>query len=146
MQTSIVRMLKELPWTSNGLSLTEQLALDIINKDGPIRMARVFHFIMTESEPLPFLGDIMFLSAIRPFWVNDINALTVLSRDVTKPPMLRELLEINGIGKELINGRRNWLELNARNKTLERWVGGIRITPGRANWYWSPEDAKPVLR
>jgi len=65
MQNAMKRMLQELPWTTNGLSLTEQFALQIIHRDGPIRMAAAFHFMHSELEPLPFLGDIMFLVAIR---------------------------------------------------------------------------------
>ncbi len=58
MQQAMLRMLKGLPWTTNGLNLTEQLALEIIARDGSLDMARAFHFLNTESESMPFLGDI----------------------------------------------------------------------------------------
>ncbi len=143
MQQAMLRMLKELPWTTNGLSLTEQLALEIIGRDGPINMSRVFHFLNTESEPMSFLGDIMFLTAMRPLWQHNVAALNVVSRDISKPPMLRETVEINAIGRKLLDGQCNWLAIC--HPEYERWVGNVRISNGKRQWYWNPEKEKPVL-
>jgi len=143
MQQAMLRMLKELPWTTNGLSLTEQLALEIISRDGPINMARAFHFLNTESEPMSFLGDGMFLSVIRPLWQHKVAALNVTSRDVNKPPMSRETVEITTTGRKLLNGQCNWLAICGSQ--YERWVGNVRITYGKKNWYWCPEKDQPVL-
>jgi hypothetical protein len=140
MQQAMLRMLKELPWTTNGLGLTEQLALEIINRDGPINTARAFHFLNTESEPMSFLGDIMFLSALRPLWQHKVAALKVTSLDVNKAPMLRHTVEITDTGRALLAGQLNWLEIC--DPEYQRWVGGVRITQGRGNWYWNPENDK----
>jgi len=143
MQQAMRRMLKELPWTTNGLSLTEQLALQIINRDGPINIARAFHFLNTESEPLSFLGDIMFLSAMRPLWQHEVAALRVTDHDAGKPPMLQDTVAITATGRKLMNGHCHWLAIC--DPRYERWVGNVRITPGGNNWHWCPEKDKPVL-
>ena len=44
MQLAFQRMLQELPWLDDGLSLTERLALKIINKEGPVTLDKVFQF------------------------------------------------------------------------------------------------------
>ncbi len=142
MPSALKRMLQELPWTSNGLSLTEQLALKIINRDGPIQVAPTFHFLMSESEPLPFLGDIMFLYILRGLWENMPAALGVQSCDSSEPPMFRELLVITEIGKQLLAGELNWMDLPTR----ERWVGGMQLKSQQKNWYWSPEEERPIFK
>jgi|GEM_PF-108000 len=141
MQQAMERMLKELPWTTNGLSLTEQLALEIINRDGPINTARAFHFLNTESEPMSYLGDIMFLSALRLLWQSTAAPLKVVSIDHDKPPMARRTVEITDTGRALLSGHCNWLEIG--DSQYQRWVGNVRIAHGRKNWYWSPENDRP---
>lgn len=135
-------MLQELPWTTNGLSLTEQFALEIINRDGPIRVAAAFHFMHAESEPLPFLGDIMFLYAIRGLWKNTPAALCVQSYTKTEAPLFRELLNITETGKQLLAGQLNWMDMSA----IERWVGGVHLQSQQKNWYWSPAEGRPVYQ
>ena len=146
MQHAFYRMLQELPWLENGLSLTERLALQIIAKEGPVTLDKVFQFLMTEVEPLPYLGDIMFLLLVRPLWHGKVAALSVLSCDVTKPSLQQELLCINDIGKALLAGEQHWLSLNtSENDFSERWVGGVSTNPSGRGWHWSDQQKQPVL-
>jgi len=142
MRQAMLRMLKELPWTTNGLSLTEQLALEIIDRDGPINMAKTFHFLNTESEPMSFLGDIMFLSVMRLLW-QDSMVLKVIGSDANESPMLRETVEITATGRELIRGQHNWLKIG--DPRYKRWVGNVRVSNSGKQWYWCPEKDRPVL-
>jgi len=146
MRHAFYRMLQELPWVDNGLSLTERLALKIIDKEGPITLDKVFQFLMTEVEPLPYLGDIMFLSVVRPLWSGKVAALSVLSCDATKPPLQQDLLCINDVGKALLAGELHWLSLNAsENDFSERWMGGVLTNASGRGWHWSDQQKKPVL-
>ncbi len=77
MQKAMNRMLKELPWSTNGLGLTEYLMLYIVQQDGPIDRQRLFHFLLAEADPQPFLGDIMFYSALDCLLLTKTPALTV---------------------------------------------------------------------
>ena len=142
MQQAMLRMLKELPWTTNGLSLTERLVLKIIDRDGPVNMAKAFHFLNTESESMSFLGDIMFLSVMRLLW-QDSTVLNVVSSDADQSPMLWETVEITAIGHELIKGQHKWL--NICDHRYERWVGSVRVSNSGKQWYWCPEKDRPVL-
>ena len=147
MRHAFFRMLQELPWVDNGLSLTERLALQIIDKEGPVTLDKVFQFLMTEMEPLPYLGDIMFLSAIRPLWNGKITALSVVSRDVTKPALQQELLCVNEVGAAVLAGEQHWLALKHKgcNEPSERWVGGVLSNAAGRCWHWSEQLKQPVL-
>lgn len=137
------RFLKELPWEENGLSLTEQLALNIINEEGPMRPGAIFNLLMTECEPLPFLGDIMLVSLLRSLWQAQTPAISVVETYPEEThPMRQTRLAITDIGLSLLNGECNWLEINP---DAERWIGGVHAQYGKKNWYWSESKGKPVL-
>ncbi len=137
------RFLKELPWEENGLGLTEQLALNIISEEGPLRPGAIFNLLMTECEPLPYLGDIMLVSALRPLWQARNPAISVVDTYPEEShPMRQTRLAITDTGLALLNGACNWLEIN---RGAERWIGGVHAQHGQQNWYWSESKGKPVL-
>jgi len=145
MQTAMRRVLWELPWTGNGLGLTEHLALDILAKEGPMRPGAIFNLLMTELDPLPFLGDIMLLSILRPLWRGDHAAIEILEEFGDEPPMRQSMLTVTEYGRELLRCDKNRLTANQNDKHLERSVGGVNITAGGKNWCWSQEQDRPVL-
>ena len=145
MQQAFKRMLKELPWEYNGLSLTEALALETLEKGGELTPGMMFHFMLTEFEPLPFLGDIMFLSVIQALWSGSEAPIDVVSYDKNLPPMQRYVLRINDKGRALIEGDVNYLEKCADNSGYERWVGGVKINTYGPVWLWSEKQGRPIL-
>ena len=54
------RHLQELPSSVNGLSLTQSLLLQILSRQ-PATVGDMWRILQAELEPLPFLGDTMFL-------------------------------------------------------------------------------------
>ena len=145
MQRALKRMLMELPWSGNGLSLTEHLSLDILAREGEMRPGAIFSLLMTESDPQPFLGDIMFLAILRPLWKAEHPAITVLEEFQDENPMRQMLLSITDLGRSLLETNANWLTLHSRLIPVDRHVGGIRITSNKKNWYWNPILSKPVF-
>ncbi len=144
MRNAFQRFLKELPWEENGLSLTEQLVLNIIKDEGPLRPGAIFNLLMTECEALPFLGDIMLVSVLRSLWQAQTPAISVLETYPEEPhPMRQTRLNITDTGLALLNGECNWLEINP---DMNRWIGGAHAQYGQQNWYWSESEGKPVLR
>ncbi|MCG7599334.1 hypothetical protein MHM84_06015 [Halomonas sp. McH1-25] len=81
---------------------------------------------MREYEPLPYLGDLMFWWLIQPLTTAPEPAMALSSTDKEWPQ--RRLL-LTDLGREMLEGRRNWLDYAPG----ERWVGGIRIAPRRSN-------------
>lgn len=144
MRNAIHRTLQELPWVTNGLSLTEYLSLEILANEGPMRPGAIFNLLMTESDPLPYLGDLMLVSILRPLWEARKPAIEVIEHYPDEHPMRQTMLGITELGKALLEGERHWLKINKDDPTIERHVGGVTIKAGKSNWYWHPVEQKPV--
>ncbi len=126
--TAIRRHLQELPWVGDGLSLTQRLVLRLV-AEGPIRIGMVFHRLMEEREPLPWLGDTM-LGAI----VNAMKPTSVLTGtvDAGEERWWRETLTITDLGRRVLSGTVDYLSL----APAERWVGGVAVCGDTASWRW----------
>ncbi|MBL1275706.1 MAG: hypothetical protein COB30_006440 [Ectothiorhodospiraceae bacterium] len=146
MPPALKRTLMELPWTGNGLSLTEHLSLDILAKEGAMRPGAIFNLLMSESDPLPYLGDIMLLAILRPLWESDQPAINIIEEFQDENPMRQMMLGITDIGRSLLANKINWLLLHNDDSSIERYVGGIHITSNKKNWYWNSEHNQPVYK
>ena len=145
MQLALRRMLMELPWAGNGLSLTEYLSLDILAREGEMRPGAVFSLLMSESDPQPFLGDIMLLAILRPLWKAKHPAITVLETFQDKNPMRQALIAITEFGLSLLDNKADWITQQRELTPVERHVGGVAISSNKKNWYWNPRLSKPVF-
>ncbi|WP_455365752.1 DUF1835 domain-containing protein [Kaarinaea lacus] len=120
MAGALRRHLFELPSVENGLSLTEQLTLQILNDKGEMNAARLFGWYTNHYEPLPFLGD-------AGYWI----ILSGLA-DVERPALIINKLgeqaqqwqvSATKLAQQLLNNEVDWLDVNS----VQRWVGGISI-------------------
>ena len=116
------RHLNELPGTTDGLSLTQRLALRIL-AEAPAPIGRIFAALAQGREPLPFLGDAMFLRVIERMATTHPPVLTIAPG--AKP--FGRLAEITETGRDVLTGRIDYLALSPP----ERWVGGVRIAAGQ---------------
>ncbi|MEQ8395701.1 DUF1835 domain-containing protein [Thalassobaculum sp.] len=138
MASALHRHLQDLPWTNDGLALTERLVLQAM-RDEPTTAGRVFVTLQDETEPLPFLGDLMLwailggmLKASRPpFAVDPLTA---------HEPWPRRRLVLTYDGHDILDGRLDWL---ACQPPL-RWLGGVAIQPDADQWRWSSDRDAPV--
>ncbi|WP_207477677.1 DUF1835 domain-containing protein [Arenibaculum pallidiluteum] len=136
---ALLRHLRELPWTADGLSLTERLTLGILSEGGH-SIGTAFSRLMREREPLPWLGDVMFLAVVEAMG----RAAAPPFRGPSGAPELpwpQHRLELTDAGRAVLEGRADWLSLGPE----ARWVGGVRIVPGEPAWRWD-EAAKAPLR
>ncbi|WP_247886841.1 DUF1835 domain-containing protein [Azospirillum sp. SYSU D00513] len=134
------RHLRELPWTGDGLSLTERLTLDLIEA-APLTVGQLFARLTREREPLPWLGDVMFLAVVEGMARAREPAFTMpdAGPEVRWPD---RRLEITAAGRALLRGELDWLSMGPP----ERWVGGVRIGPGAPDWRWDEAGERPVRR
>lgn len=136
MAGALTRHLQELPWTGDGLSLTERLTLRRL-ADGPAHGGRLFHHLATTDEPLPFLGDIMYAVVLDDLATADRPAL---AHDGAANWVHREH-RLTDAGRALLAGYLDW-----RNcRPPERWVGGVRLATGARDWRWAPGAATAIL-
>lgn len=135
---ALLRQLQELPGVDDGLSLSERLALQIINEFGEVPFGRVFAELMGKREPLPYLGDMMFHALLRPLIDSPTPLLIEAQAELDWP---RRPLSLTPLGEQVLAGQANWLEQQAP----ERWVGGVPLLPGQGHWALG-SDLWPVWR
>lgn len=140
MACALSRHLQELPWTDNGLGLTQRLTLEIL-AEGAATVGALFSTMLREREPLPFLGDVMYWDAIRSLITSDAAAVTI-DPDTATLHWPERRLRLTDAGRALMSGNDDWL----RRRPPRRWVGGVPIGAGDPPWRWDPDGTRPILR
>lgn len=133
------RHLRELPAVLTGLSLTQQLLLQILS-EGDTTLQEVLLSLNAGREPLPWIGDLGLTSV-----VNDMLQVNepVLLRTAPPPgsPWLNQQLAITQTGRAVLEGRRDWLSLSPPH----RWVGGVEVGASSLGWRWDELRREPLL-
>ena len=126
---AVRRHLQELPSSVNGLGLTQSLLLQILVR-GPASVGDVWRVSQGELEPMPFLGDTMFLQIL-----DDMGRAhpAVYERSVLDPERpFSDRLAMTPTGRDVLQGVTDWLSL----QPPLRWLGGVQIDPSTPNWRW----------
>jgi hypothetical protein len=132
------RHLQELPSSVNGLGLTQSLILHILARE-PATVGDLWRISQGELEPMPFLGDTMFLHIVGEMGRAHPAVYERSSVDPERP--FSDRLAITQTGREVLTGATDWLSL----QPPIRWVGGVRIDPSTPNWRWD-EARQDVVR
>jgi hypothetical protein len=128
---ALARQLQELPAASDGLSLTQRLVLRVLADQGELPAGKVFGHLMMSYEPLPYLGDLMFHSLLRPL----IDASQPLVYEQPGVEWQKRLVRITALGEQVLRGQVNWLDY----APADRWVGGVHIVADQSPWVVSGE-------
>jgi Domain of unknown function (DUF1835) len=132
------RHCQELPWTGDGLSLTERLILQLLAEE-PRTAQQVFSRLMVEREPLPWMSDLIFRDILEGM------------RRVEQPVLIgafegedhrwpSERLTITELGRAVLAGEVDWLSL----RPPARWLGGVLIPGPAPCWRWDDRTASAV--
>lgn len=140
MNAATYRHLQELPSTLNGLSLTEQLTLELLNNES-MTAGQLFSQLTKHRDPLPWLGDIMYWFILSSMAKAREPVFEIADSDLQKSWRDRQL-HITQTGAELLSGKTNWRSLNPP----ERWLGGVKISSQQACWHWDDSRQKPILK
>jgi len=125
------RHLEDLPWTSDGLMLTERLTLRAL-AEGAATPGQCFRDLHGHLEPQPFLGDIM-------YWPIVARLARANHPAVTDFADWRDAIALTAFGEKLLAGGADWLTANG----IDRWSGGVHLTPGNL-WRWNPAIGRPI--
>jgi uncharacterized protein DUF1835 len=120
---ALQRLLQELPWTRDGLSLTERNVLEAV-ADGAADRSAIFGAVSAREEPR-FQGD----------------AVVWLVLDRLTPLAVTPELGLTGLGRALLAGEADW----ARDGALERWLGGVHLRGPALEWRWD-QPSRTVRR
>jgi hypothetical protein len=132
--SALRRHLRELPWANDGLSTTQRLSLQILS-EGPAATGRMFGTLQAR-EPLPFLGDIMFLHIVEQMALTSPGVIDIEPAD---NPFQR-VVSITETGRQILDCTTDFLSLGPP----ERWVGGVRIAAGHPVWRFDETHNCPV--
>lgn len=139
--TALRRHCQELPWTIDGLGLTERLILQLLAERSH-SAGRVYAQLMLEREPLPWMSDLIF------------HHILCGLRQVAQPVLLgpcgaapqqawtQEHLSITALGRAVLAGEVDWLSL----APPPRWLGGVPITSTSPVWRWDDRQGAIVER
>jgi hypothetical protein len=131
MGPALARHIRELPSVRNGLSLAEELTLQVLSDKGAMTAARLFGSYMGQ-EALPFMSDTFFWKLLSRLSTSDEPALSVAGgRASPKEVNPTSRVEVLPSGERVLRSERDWLKTNP----AERWVGGVRINAQeKLNW------------
>jgi hypothetical protein len=136
------RHLRELPSIVNGLSFTEEMALQLL-AEGESSLIGLIGRQAFELDPLPGQGD----AAVHRRLLNMQGASTRVyeRRPGTDPngksrPPWTDVLTITELGRAVLSGKVDFMSLAPPN----RWVGGVEIGPGRPDWRWSESNHRAI--
>jgi hypothetical protein len=144
---ALQRHLEELPAVGTGLSLTETRVLEVLGGGGrELTFARLFLGV-TQLERRRWLTDLMFLHVVRslalaPTPLVEIRGSSAWQRSPYRT-MWRDLgpamFQMTAPGERVLEGELDAVALNG----LDRWVGGIHLTPGTL-WRWDRATRRVV--
>jgi len=137
---ALKRHCQELPWTSDGLSLTERLILQLLQEQSRT-VGETFRALLMQREPLPYLTDLMML-----FMIESMKKARPSVFDGNFPDEDRnwpkEHMSLTQTGRAVLAGETDWLALNPP----VRWLGGVRIASDAPGWRWDNSSGTIVKR
>ncbi len=140
MAPALLRHLQELPGLDDGLGLTERLTLKML-AEGPMTGGQLFRKLQLESEPLPYLGDLMYWSFLAD--LKKAEEPPIRTETNPKPqPWPERMISLTPLGEELVAGLADFQSHGA----VARWVGGVEVSRKAAPWRWDRTAQRPVLK
>ena len=129
---------------ANGLSLTQQLTLQILADQGPMNAPRLFGWYTHHYEPLPFLGDSGYWHVLRGLADAPNPALVIDERsDLPRESNKHWDVTLLPFGEALLRNESSWLDANP----VDRWVGGVHIaSESGSNWHFDRDRDSVELR
>lgn len=135
---AVRRHCQELPWTTDGLSLTQRLTLQLL-AEGPRTTGQAFGRLTMEREPLLWMTDLMFRALVESMRCVERPVLTGAFEEDDRR-WSSERLTITALGRAVLAGEVDWLSL----RPPARWLGGVLIPHAAPCWRWDDMTASVV--
>lgn len=131
---ALVRHLEQFPSTVNGLSRSEQQALEEIEA-GARTAGEAFVAHQRREEPI-WMGDATFLNLLGDL-ARGAHPLVELGDGADE---IARAVVLTEAGHRVLAGRDDRVRLNG----LDRWLGGVHLTGHEAAWRWEPDARRLV--
>jgi len=143
--SALLRFLQQYPSVKNGLSLSEENALDVIGK-GRGLLHEAFVASHHEREEHIFLGDVVFarylegLSRVeRPLVLFEDGSVVVAPRNRGEEAgFWNRKAVLTDAGREVLAGKMDMVRLNG----IHRWLGGVYLNGSGAVWRWDTSEQR----
>jgi hypothetical protein len=127
---ALLRFFAELPSVANGLSRTEELALQALSS-GPSTAGALFGATQSR-EARPFMGDTTFFAILRRLAAARVPLVTI-EANPDEVDLGAHRIAITNAGRDVLAGRTDHLRLNG----TDLWRGGVHLTGSdRSPWRW----------
>jgi hypothetical protein len=129
------RHLRELPSIVNGLSFTEEMALQLLSEKA-LNLAEIDGQLTYERDPLPGQGDLQVRQRVLNMEGASVRVFERqpgVSRNGEARPPWTDRLTITDLGRAVLRGEVDFLSL----RPPLRWVGGVQVGPGQPDWRWN---------
>jgi hypothetical protein len=127
---ALLRMLAEYPSTANGLSWTEELALQSL-LDGPMAADALFGATQAR-EARPFMGDTTFFDILHRLASARVPLVTIDTAGGGGDPR-QHIVGISDAGRQVLGRRADHVRLNG----VDAWRGGVHLDGSdRSPWRW----------
>lgn len=141
LSNALHRHLRELPSSLNGLSFTEEMALQLLAEQ-EMSLGRMYGRL-SERDPLPGQGDLQ----VRERVLNMEGASArVFERRAgvdrtgqSRPPWT-DVLTLTDLGRAVLSGDIDFMSL----RPPTRWVGGVQIGAGLPDWRWNEQTRDAI--
>jgi hypothetical protein len=132
---ALLRLLKELPATTNGLARSEEQALRAVAA-GARRFGEILRAVQSMERPNHGLwhGDSILRRTLETLASPPAPALAMCGSLAGDHPRLLDLAEVSltPLGEALLAGRAEWVSAHG----VDRWRGGVHLTGRGPVWRW----------
>lgn len=125
LDTALIRLLEELPWSGDGLARSERQLLNGLG-DGASTFGDAF-VRASEMEERVYCGDSSAETYIRRLSAGPNPLVSSNGKD-----MLDAELSLTEKGKMVLAGKGDWITLGGS----DRWLGGVHLDGENARWRW----------
>ena len=130
LRTSLIRHLEQFPSTRNGLSRSEQQALEAIaDGAGTVRDAYASH--QRREDPI-WLGDDTFADYLDALAAGASPLVALGDGAGGTPGAMERTVALTDAGRAVLEGREDRVRLNG----IDRWLGGVHLQGSEAAWRW----------
>ena len=138
LRPAVRRLLAEYPSTANGLSGTEELALELLEV-GEASGAALFSASQAR-EAAPFIGDTTFFAMLRRLAAARVPLVTV-EANFDAVDLRDARIAITDAGREVLAARADHVRLNG----IDVWRGGVHLTGSHCSpWRWDARAERLV--
>jgi len=138
MPPALTRWLQDLPWTGDGLGLTERQILRTLSDAGGAASTGALFSVYLETDSQPTLGDAMFVHVILGLAGGPSPA--VGRTDADGGVGRHATWVLTDTGRAVLDGGADWAALGG----LDRWMGGTHLTSPAPSWRWDPQAGGPA--